>query len=194
MGADHPIVLVPRCPATEDPGILSFMRLARTLTQASWVELELRPSGTSSSQTYRSGPGKGKAITLPLEAGIEFDASLRLGKTVQPATDLVTMLSDSLKRALELRSLLIQTDLLSRALETTSSSVLLFDSEGSILFATLPQITFSPSRPRTSSSAAATISRDSPFSLCSAPLLSGSLRTMASHHPGKGRSSSKRDA
>jgi DNA-binding CsgD family transcriptional regulator/PAS domain-containing protein len=135
MGADHPIVLEPRCPASEDPGILSFMRLARTLTQASWVELELRPSGTSSSQTYRSGSGKGKAITLPLEAGIEFDASLRLGKAVQPATDLVTMLSDSLKQALELRSLLIQTDLLSRALETTSSSVLLFDSEGSILFA-----------------------------------------------------------
>jgi DNA-binding CsgD family transcriptional regulator len=111
------------------------MGLARTLTQASWVELELRPSGTSSSQTYLSGSGKGKAITLPLEAGIEFDASLRLGKAVRPATDLVTMLSDSLKRALELRSLLIQTDLLSRALETTSSSVLLFDNEGSILFA-----------------------------------------------------------
>ena len=80
MGADHPIVLEPRCPATEDPGILSFMRLAKTLTQASWVELELRPIGTSSSQTYRSGSGTGKAITLPLEAGIEFDASLRLGR------------------------------------------------------------------------------------------------------------------
>jgi DNA-binding CsgD family transcriptional regulator/PAS domain-containing protein len=135
MGADHPIVLEPRCPATEDPGILSFMRLARTLTQASWVELELRPIGTSSSQTYRSGSGTGKAITLPLEAGIEFDASLSLGKAVQPPTDLVALLSDSLERALEFRSLLIQTDLLSRALETTSSSVLLFDNDGGILFA-----------------------------------------------------------
>ena len=135
MGADHPIVLEPRCPATEDPGILSFIRLAKTLTQASWVELELRPSGSSPSQTYRSGSGKGKAITLPLEAGIEFDASLRLGKVAQPATDLVTLLSDSLKQALEFRSLLVQTDLLSRALETTSSSVLLFGNEGGILFA-----------------------------------------------------------
>jgi DNA-binding CsgD family transcriptional regulator len=111
------------------------MRLAKTLTQASWVELELRPSGTAPSQTYRFGSGTGKAITLPLEAGIEFDASLRLGKAAQPATDLVTLLSDSLNRALELRSLLIQTSLLSRALETTSNFVLLFDYEGGILFA-----------------------------------------------------------
>jgi len=135
MGAKHPIVLEPRCPATEDPGILSFMRLAETLTQASWVELELQPSGTSPSQTYRSGSGTGKAICLHLEAGIAFEASLLLGKAAQPATDLVTLLSDSLKRVLELRSLLIQNNLLSRALETTSNSVLLFDNEGSILFA-----------------------------------------------------------
>ena len=135
MGAIHPIVLEPRCPATEDPGILSFLCLAKTLTQASWVELELRPSGTSSSQTYRSGSGTGKAITLSLEAGIEFDASLHLGKAPRPAADLVDLLADSLKRTLEFRSLQIQTDLLSRALETTSSSVLLFDTDGIILFA-----------------------------------------------------------
>jgi DNA-binding CsgD family transcriptional regulator len=135
MGADYPIVLEPRCPAKEDPGILSFMRLAKTLTHASWVELELQPSGASPSQTYRSGSVTGKAATLTLEAGIEFDASLRLGNAVQPAADLITLLSDSLKQALECRSLLIQTDLLSRALDATSSSVLLFDSEGGILFA-----------------------------------------------------------
>lgn len=135
MGANHPIVLEPRCPATEDPGILSFMSLVETLTQASWVELELRPSGASPSRAYRSGSGKGKAISLPLEAGIEFDASLRLGISAQPPTALVTLISDSLKRVLELRSLRIQTNLLRRALETTSNLVLLFDYEGSILFA-----------------------------------------------------------
>ncbi|MCW8984778.1 MAG: LuxR C-terminal-related transcriptional regulator [Thermoanaerobaculales bacterium] len=135
MGAKHPIVLEPQCPAQDDPGIVSFMRLARALTQASWVELELRPSGASPSQTYRFGSGTGKPITLNLDAGIEFDASLRLGTAKQPEKDLITLLSDSLERALEFRSLLIQTDLLSRALDTTSSSVLLFDSEGGILFA-----------------------------------------------------------
>jgi DNA-binding CsgD family transcriptional regulator len=135
MGADYPIVLEPRCPAKEDPGILSFVRLTKALTQASWVELELRPSGASPSQTYRSGSGTGKTITLPLEAGIEFEASLGLGNAEQPAADLLTMLSDLLKQALDCRSLLIQTDLLSRALDATSSAVLLFDSEGGILFA-----------------------------------------------------------
>ncbi len=135
MGANHPIVLEPRCPAPEDPGILNFMRLAKALTRATWVELELRPSGTSPSQTYRSGSGPEKAITLALEAGVEFDASLRLGKAAHPADDLITLLSDSLRQHLELRNLLIQNDLLSRALETTSSSVLLFDDNGDILFA-----------------------------------------------------------
>jgi DNA-binding CsgD family transcriptional regulator len=135
MGAKHPIVLEPQCPATEDPGIVSFMRLAKALTRASWVELDLRPSGASPSQTYRSGSGSGKAIVLSLEAGIEFDASLRLGKAKQPEADLIALMSDSLKRVLEFRSLAIQTDLLSRALDTTSSSVLLFDSDGGILFA-----------------------------------------------------------
>ena len=135
MGADYPIVLEPRCPAQTDPGILSFVRLAKELTRASWVELELWPTATSPSQIYRSGPGSGKAITLTLQAGIEFDASLRLGKAEQPSPELVTLLSDSLQRNLENRNLLIQTDLLSRALETTSSLVLLFDNHGGILFA-----------------------------------------------------------
>jgi DNA-binding CsgD family transcriptional regulator/PAS domain-containing protein len=135
MGANHPIVLEPSCPATEDPGILSFLRLAETLTQASWVELELRPSGTLPPQTYRSGSGAGNAISLPIEAGFEFDAVLRLGKTAQPATTIVALLSGSLKQVLELRNLLIQNSLLSKALEATSSSVLLFDNKGSILFA-----------------------------------------------------------
>jgi DNA-binding CsgD family transcriptional regulator/PAS domain-containing protein len=135
MGANHPIVLEPRCPAAEDPGILSFLRLVKALTHASWVELELRPTGTAPATSYLSGSGKGRAETVPLDAGIEFEASLRLGKAEQPAKDLATLLSDALNRALEYRSLLIQTDLLSRALDTTSSSVLLFDNEGRILFA-----------------------------------------------------------
>jgi DNA-binding CsgD family transcriptional regulator/PAS domain-containing protein len=135
MGAKHPIVLEPQCPAKEDPGIVSFMRLAKALTRATWVELELRPSGASPPQTYHSGSGTGAATVLPLEAGIEFEASLRLGTAEQPGADLMRLLSDSLNRALEFRSLLIQNDLLSRALETASSSVLLFDSDGGILFA-----------------------------------------------------------
>ena len=135
MGAKHPIVLEPQCPAKEDPGIVSFLRLAKALTRATWVELELRPNGTSPTQTYRSGSGTGKATVLPLEAGIEFEASLRLRTPKHPGTDLITLLSDSLKRALEFRSLLIQNDLLSRALDTASSSVLLFNSAGDILFA-----------------------------------------------------------
>jgi len=135
MGANHPIVLEPRCPAAEDPGILSFLQLVKALTHASWVELELRPSGAGPATSYLSGSGRGKAENVRLDAGHEFEASLRIGKAARPATDLVTLLSDSLHRTLEFRKLMIQTDLLSRALDTSSSSVLLFDDEGGILFA-----------------------------------------------------------
>ena len=138
MGADDPIILEPHCPATDDPGILSFMRLAKALTQSSWLELDLRPNCTAPCQTYRLGSGSGNAITVPLEVGIDFDASLRLGKATQPTRDLVNLIGDSLGRTLELRSLTIQTGLLSRALEATSNLVLLFDYEGGILFANPP--------------------------------------------------------
>jgi DNA-binding CsgD family transcriptional regulator len=138
MGADQPIVLDPRCPATKDPEIQGFLRLVTALTGALWVELELCPNGPAPSQSYLSGPGGGKAVTLALDVGVGFEASLRLGKTVMPPAELAALLSGSLRRVLELRSLMIQVELLRGALDSTSSTVLLFDRDGGILFANPP--------------------------------------------------------
>lgn len=138
MGADHPIVLEPRCPAEEDPAVQEFLRLAKALTDASWVELELRPSGSAPASKYRIGGGAGEGVVACLEAGVDFDASLRLGMTAQPTIDLITLLSGSLSRVLEFRNMHIQIALLRGVLDTISHLVLIFDNEGHILFANPP--------------------------------------------------------
>jgi DNA-binding CsgD family transcriptional regulator len=114
------------------------LRLAKALTNASWAELELQPNGTAPARKYRTGTSTGKAITVSLHAGVDFEASLRLGEAAQPATEIVVLLSDSLARVLEFRNLLIRTALLRRVLDTASHLVLIFDNEGHILFANPP--------------------------------------------------------
>lgn len=138
MGAVYPIVLPPRCPAGEDPEVLGFLRLAKTVSDATWAELELRPSGPAPAKTYRDGSGRGKAATVSLEVGDDFDALLRLGNRAELGTELVDLLSEALARFLEYRRIFIQAELLRGALDTTSSAVLLFNHEGDILFANPP--------------------------------------------------------
>lgn len=138
MGADHPIVLEPQCPPEEDPGVKEFLRLAKALTDATWVELELRPTGSAPAREYRIGTGRRKAFTTSLEAGVDFDALLRLGDTAKPTAEQVMLLSASLSRVLDLRSTHLQVALLRRVLETASQLVLIFDSEGHIVFANPP--------------------------------------------------------
>jgi DNA-binding CsgD family transcriptional regulator/PAS domain-containing protein len=138
MGAVYPIVLPPRCPAGEDPEVLGFLRLAKTMSDANWAELELQPNGPEPAQIYRVGSGKGKAAPVSLDAGGDFDATLRLGGVAELSTELVDLMSESLARILDYRRMLIQTELLRGALDVTLNSVLLFDHEGNILFANPP--------------------------------------------------------
>ena len=108
MGADHPFVLEPRCPAAEDPAVLDFLCLARALTDAAWVELELRPIGPAPAQTYAFGTrGKG-AFEQSLEIGVDFDATLRLGKITELENEIATILTASLKRVLTCRNLMTE--------------------------------------------------------------------------------------
>jgi DNA-binding CsgD family transcriptional regulator len=138
MGADLPMTLEPRCPAENDPGIQGYLRLAKALTGAAWVELELRPNSAAPIRTYRVGNGTGNAVAVALEARIDYEASLRLGRAAQPTIEQVGLLSESLARALGNRSLRIQATILRGALDASADSVLIFDSEGRILFANPP--------------------------------------------------------
>ncbi len=135
MGADHSIVLEPRCPAGDDPGVVRFLCLAKALSRAAWVELELRPMGGEPPQTYRLGSGRAKPREVSLDVGTDFEASIRLGRASAPVDELATLLSETLSRELEVHRLRIETELLGGALESTASSVLLLDGDGRILFA-----------------------------------------------------------
>ena len=135
MGADHPIVLEPRCPAEGDPEIEEYLRLAKALTGAAWVELELEPSGDAPAISYFVGARSGRAVSVGLEVGVEFVATLRLGTATQPKNDLVVLLSNSLSRVLELHNVHNQIALLRGVLDNASHSVLIFDGDGHILFA-----------------------------------------------------------
>ncbi len=138
MGAEHPIVLEPQCPSEGDTGIVEFLRLARALTQSTWVELELRPVGTAPANRYLLGERKKKACTLQLQAGIDFEATLRLGALTKPEPDIIDLLSSALQRSLEFHGLLIRTSLLGSVLEEASHSVIIFDDESRVLYANPP--------------------------------------------------------
>jgi DNA-binding CsgD family transcriptional regulator len=131
----YPIVLPPRCPADDDLEVRGFLRLARSVCNAKWVELDLQPNGPASPRRYRLGSGTGKGTSVSLDAGGDFEATLRVGTTTTLEGDSVDLLSDSLQAALRCRRMLVQTELMRGALDAISSSVFLFNEAGDILFA-----------------------------------------------------------
>lgn len=135
MGALYPIVLPPRCPAGDDPEVQGFLRLAMAASHAKWVELKLQPYGPARPHIYRLGSGRGKGRSIQLDAGGDFEATLRLGISVDLEAGLADLLAESLAAALRCRRMHIQTELMRGALATISSSVFLFDEAGEILFA-----------------------------------------------------------
>lgn len=138
MGARLPLLLQPTCPPAEDRGISGFLRLAAVLGSARWVELVLATIDGAESRRYLSGQPDGAATPLALDAGQDFRADLRLGGAGVPAAETLELLSAALATALERHRLRTQTSLLREALDTTSSSILLFDGRGDIVFANPP--------------------------------------------------------
>ena len=135
MGADQPILLQNRCPAQDDPEILGFLRLAMAASGSDGAELELEPEGVAEPRTYRLGPEGTLKTLIQLEAGSGFRATLRLGIDAPPEETFVDLVGRTLARILECLRLREQTSLLRAALDTTSSSVMLFDDRGDIVYA-----------------------------------------------------------
>lgn len=138
MGARLPLLLQPTCPPADDRGISGFLRLAVVLGSARWVELVLASVDGAESRHYRSGDPDGRATAVALDAGPDFRADLRLGGAGVPAAEARELLSAVLTTALERHRLRTQTSLLREALDTTSSSILLFDGRGDIVYANPP--------------------------------------------------------
>lgn len=138
MGASQPLLLQPRCPAQDDPVVLDLLRLVMATSGAAWVELELVPEGGSPARTFSLGKVSDAGHFSPIAVGGDFKAKLRVGSEKPLAEEFVGLLGLGLTRALECSRLREQITLLRGALDTTSSSVLLFDDRGDIVYANPP--------------------------------------------------------
>lgn len=138
MGAELPLLLPPDCPPADDRGIAVFLELFASVTRAGWVELVLTPSEGGPDRTYMYGIAREQGTSRGIDAGKSFSATLRHGEVPDPSTETLRMLSAILTTTLKCHKLRAQTAVLSAALDSTSSSVLLFDRSGDILYANPP--------------------------------------------------------
>jgi len=138
MGADQPILLQPCCPKPDDPDILGFLRLAVVVCSSEWVELALESEMARVAQSYVVGTKNGTGTAVPLEIGNGFSASIRLCAGTPPGPEVVEILESSLARIIECKNLRVEAAVLRGALDVASSSVLVFDDRGDIVFANPP--------------------------------------------------------
>jgi DNA-binding CsgD family transcriptional regulator len=137
MVVDRLVLLQPCCPDVDDPDIHLYLRLLGKLGRASWVELVLESYGVVDRRVYSWGEIVGPWFHLVLDAG-RFSAALRLGTKEAPDSYFGEIASFSLLRFLETRRLREQANLLNGALDATTSSILLFDDSGHIVYANPP--------------------------------------------------------
>jgi len=138
MGAKQPLLLNPGCPPPDDPGITAVLDLSAAVLSAKWVELVLTPEADGSCQTYVRGTADRKGSSRDLDVGDGITATLRFGGGSEPPTEFFSTLITALRIALDRHRLCSQTAVLRAALDSTSSSVLLFDCRGDILYANPP--------------------------------------------------------
>jgi len=126
------------CPPPDDSDFLEFLRLVMALSSAKWVDLEVECGLDGSTETYHVGSDVDGGSTIVLELEGNVAATLRLGAETAPDRVMTELLAISLDQTLECVKLRGQVALLRGALDTTSSSVFLFDDRGDIIYANPP--------------------------------------------------------
>lgn len=115
-----------------------FLEIARVLTGAEWLELELRPNGGGASGRYRVGSRSGSARSVSLDIGDRFDAVLELGSESRPDPHILRAVAHALDLTLGHARISSENRMLRGAFDSTSSAVLLFSSDGDIVHANPP--------------------------------------------------------
>jgi len=139
MGARKPLPLLQRgCPPQDDQEFLKFLRLLMMLSSAKWVDLELECGLDGSTKTYHVGPEVDGGPMAVIELEGSAAATLRLGAETALDPEMTELLTIGLNQTLECVKLRGQVALLRGALDTTSSSVFLFDDRGDIVYANPP--------------------------------------------------------
>ena len=136
MGSTPAILLKPRCPAHNDPGVHDLLEMVATAVGASWVELELYlVSGAHQRYLFGEAADPGSAVGIQ---GDGFEAQLKIDTGSPWNPDLSGFVAFSLGRILLCRRYKDQVALFRGALDTTSIAVLLFDEAGGIVYANAP--------------------------------------------------------
>ncbi len=138
MGAKQPLLLNPGCPPIDDPGIAAVLELYAAVTSSNWAELVLATADGGHHQTYVRGTAGGHGPARNLDAGDGYSATVRSGGSSDPPGEVLRALSDALAITLDHHRLRTQTAVLRAALDSTTSSVLLFDGRCDILYANPP--------------------------------------------------------
>jgi DNA-binding CsgD family transcriptional regulator len=136
MGPNPPILLQARCPDDDDPDIRQLLALIATTTKADSVELELEPE-VGPGQRYRVGEPIDSPARFDLDVA-DFRAVLHLDDAVTADDRALSLASFALDKILRCRRLREQVAVLRGALDTTTSSVFLFDDAGDIVYANPP--------------------------------------------------------
>lgn len=138
MGAKLPLLLHPSCPPGDDGAIAGFLDLVASAASTEWAELFLTPNDGGKGRTYLHGTVDGDGFSTVIDAGKVFTAKLRHGGTSDLDEKAVRLLSATLTSILKCHRLKTQTGILIAALDSTSSSILVFDRRGEILYANPP--------------------------------------------------------
>lgn len=138
MGADLPLLLQPTCPVPDDRGIASLLALVTAVAGARRVELTLEPKGGATSATYVRGEGERPSENVRVDVGPDFEAHLHVDGAETLVDAELDFFSELLTSVLDRHGLAAQTSILRAALDTTSSSILLFDGRGAIVYANPP--------------------------------------------------------
>jgi DNA-binding CsgD family transcriptional regulator len=138
MGAKQPLLLNPGCPPIDDPGIAAVLELYAAVSSSDWAELVLATADGGHRRTYVRGTAGGRGTARDLDAGSDYSATVRSGGSSAPPGEVIRALSDALAITLDLHRLRTQTAVLRAALDSTTSSVLLFDGRCDIVYANPP--------------------------------------------------------
>ncbi len=133
---DHraPVLLAPPPPPATDPDLRRFLELAESALGARWIEVDLLLGINRRPHRYCHGTRNGAGRRCLLERRGQFRAELRHDGE-NPPPPIERLLGFALEQALAARHVGVQVRLVTRAMDATSSAVLLFDDRGEIVYA-----------------------------------------------------------
>jgi len=138
MGAKQPLLLHPGFPPADDPGVRAVLDLFVSVLSAGWLELVVSREGDLATATYERGKADEQHVSKSLRLDGATTATLSFCGGTDPSPEILRSLSEVLAVALDCHRLRDQITVLRAALDSTSSSVLLFDRSGDIVYANPP--------------------------------------------------------